>query len=77
MRAFSQAIDVRNTKKYHAEMSFHAALRGAKIKSLDEILGVSSELAEFDEKTDALLEAKAQELLAKRKAEHGGPTPRN
>jgi hypothetical protein len=55
----------------HEWKTFHAQIHGAKMPSLEEILGVQSEANEFDKKTAELLEKRALELLEKRRNEHG------
>jgi hypothetical protein len=59
---------------YKSTLSY-ASVKGVKIPSLDEYLGVSSEEASsLDPKTEAALEAHAQKRLKERRKKLGGTT---
>jgi hypothetical protein len=69
LHSFLNAIHKRITTRQWVQMSFHAQLAGAEIKSLDDVLGVSSEetSSAFDPKTDAALERRALQMLEEQK----------
>ncbi len=71
MHCLSKAMNRRQTVTFHAEATLHATVHGAKIRSIDEVLGEEESFA-FDPKTDAEMEKIALRNLEQRKANHGG-----
>lgn len=55
----AKRIEVRKIEYRYPMQMFHANLKGAKIKPLEEILGMIEEGPKFDPETDALLQKHA------------------
>lgn len=62
-----QNIERRKVINRYPLFQFYASIHGAIIRPLEEILNPGSEPKAFDENTDAILEKRALELLAKQR----------